>query len=810
MEKPAIDLSSRANSSLRNSQIIHDTSTESPGETRPKTPEHSSATKSKFRAIMKKAVKTVEAEDDDSKYSASEETPPNKKKVSMKEGVELAPVVYLRDKSMRQKLLEEENARLGKGKALDFHSIKAGLGRREYEEFLQKSPLKPLILKMLPENNPNAAAAPPQEKRRSLLVRMKTESSFHSNRDIVLPALSARGDNTNSISLEGSLTSLASQESNSNIPKLKKSMSKSFINPLTMNNNNNNDDYSRDGFESSTESLAILNQQQRHIIEEEKLAKQADDARNPVIAPFLLHELQSDYLIDNRFGWKRKKDRSTGGAGGGDMTSISKSTSDQEIPFRLNSRGVAVGGGDGKGAIPPRLGDSTPTGSFRQSIRAAAGSSLLSSSLKSMATLGPGKLTRKATVANLMANKANVGPGGQHGELLMNPTDPENSENTVMEHYSGLLYHDPQVNTTWKECNLPKKVKSSLFQSHKSTLSAGRNMNAYRPWGPARPIDPLDAILEKTIEKGLAHGEDHDEEGGEDSEDEEYDQRGRPRSGRTHKSGGHHHHHNNNHSGSRGSAHGRSKNAGNRKRTNSGHFSKGSSSKKSQNSGSTSAIATTTTDGRHSVAGEHYKDRHRSLQPLSPKGAHDAESRKNLVRPRSRSPDEKKRTAENFERATSSPKSSANNSRATSGHRPFRNNNNNNNDNNASPSRSPEKGISIDTNNSPDPMSKTVVIDHFPMEMSQVTAENSLETATNNNNNNISSFIEGSSSTPMVFDGDFSSSQVKSEERKEYLSPEERSPEDHQFSPAGSRSISPGRKKRSPLLIHYVKGPMAM
>jgi hypothetical protein len=794
MEKPAIDLSSRANSSLRNSQIIHDTSTESVGESRPKTPEHSSATKSKFRAIMKKAVKTVEAEDDDSKYSASEDTAPNKKKVSMKEGVELAPVVYLRDKSMRQKLLEEENARLGKGKALDFHSIKAGLGRREYEEFLQKSPLKPLILKMLPETNPNAAAGPPQEKRRSLLVRMKTESSFHSNRDIVLPALSARGDNTNSISLEGSLTSLASQESNSNIPKLKKSMSKSFINPLT--SNSNNDEYSRDGFESSTESLMMLNQQrqQRHIIEEEKLAKQADDARNPVIAPFLLHELQSDHLIDNRFGWKRKKDRSTGG----DMTSISKSTSDQEIPFRLNSRGVvgAGGGGDGKGAIPPRLGDSTPTGSFRQSIRAAAGSSLLSSSLKSMATLGPGKLTRKATVANLMANKANVGPGGQHGELLMgNPTDPENSENTVMEHYSGLLYRDPQVNTTWKECNLPKKVKSSLFQSHKSTLSAGRNMNAYRPWGPARPIDPLDVILEKTIEKGLAHGEDHDDEGGgEYSEDEEYDQRGRPRSGRNHKSGaggGHHSHHN--HSGSRGSAHGRSKGgSGNRKRTNSGHFSKGSSSKKSHNSGSTSAIATTnTSDGRHSVAGEHYKDRHRSLQPLSPKAAHDAEARKNLVRPRSRSPDEKKRAAENFERATS-------------GHRPFRNNDNN--DNNTSPSRSPEKGISIDTN-SPDPMSKTVVIDHFPMELSQVTAENSLENATNNNNT--ISFIEGSSSTPIVIDGE-SSSQVKSEERKEYLSPEERSPEDHQFSPAGSRSVSPGRKKRSPLLIHYVKGPISM
>jgi hypothetical protein len=129
----------------------------------------------------------------------------------------------------------------------------------------------------------------------------------------------------------------------------------------------------------------------------------------------------------------------------------------------------------------------------------------------------PGKLTRKATVANLMGN-AQPTISGQHQPVGPGTGAEDNPENSILDHYSGLLYHDPVSSGTWKDVNLPKKPKTPnvLFASStQQTLAAGRNINAYRPWGPERKVDPLDALLERSMNNSLSleiHGEHEDGE----------------------------------------------------------------------------------------------------------------------------------------------------------------------------------------------------------------------------------------------------------------------------------------------------------
>ena len=665
----------------------------------------------KLKAIIRR-VKSQEAEEDESRESSRPESSeePNRKRVSLKDEIS---VLTTRDKSIRQKMLEEENAKMGKAKSLGFHSIKAGLGKHEYEEFLKKSPLKPLILKPIE----TASVGGEKEKRRSILVRMKTETSFSGG---ALPPLGANA------SMDSSITSLESATSGQlKTPVVKRSISSKA-----------GDDYSKDDFEnSSIESLGAggVVVDKNHVAEEERLAKLADDFNHSMVAPFLLHELQSDHLIANRFGWK-KSDR-TGGGEQSLSKAVSKSTSDQDIQFR---------------PAAPKLGELSPFGSMRTSVR---GNLLGGKS-------GIGKLQRKATMANLVKSS-----GGNRQNGPEDAQDTENPENAILEHYSGLLYRDPQQPTTWKECNTPKKTKASIFQTQKTSLSAGRNMNAYRPWGPQRPVDPLDAILEKTINNSML----------------ETDESDHPRSrDRHHRKGSRH-------------------------------------SRKSHDS---------STKGSSSAG--HYKDRHRSLSPLNTSPLKD---------PRSRSAERKKGAS-----GTTTPTRSHPGSRVSSAHgrdspphsrgrsadassnRRQQNNNaqrkslgstippgeeKNENGNQASESL-------VETGNFNASLLNFEDHGNLPLEVSQVTMDNSLDdpehlgTAELNQSGSrrdISSPPGDLQITPnrVSSPGDEYADDTEAPEG-EVVRPESRSgDEKNRFSPPNSRGT---RRKRSPLVINYVKGPI--
>lgn len=260
------------------------------------------------------------------------------------------------------------------------------------------------------------------------------------------------------------------------------------------------------------------------------------------------------------------------------------------------------------------------------------------------------------------------------------------------QHYSGLLYRDPQVLGTWSDCNTPKKTKASLFQTTKTTLSAGRNMNAYRPWGPPRPIDPLDAILEKTMTSQSAELEEYD-----DDED-------RPRSRDDHRKG--------------------------RKRSHSG-------SKNNRN--------------QHKSRSKDRPGRRSSSPSTSPRSGSHRNSR-------AHTPDRKG--------SAGSRSKSRDGSRANSASRPHsRGNNMEDLNGQSSPSR--PLAISVSPDHSPE-------ASHFP-DTSQITMENS---TTHSPSQNIEDLHRSESP-----EGDNS-----------------------KFSPPNSRGV----KKRSPLLINYVKPNLLM
>eukprot|EP01040_Poterioochromonas_malhamensis_P008793 gene8793-9527_t len=134
--------------------------------------------------------------------------------------------------------------------------------------------------------------------RRSILVRMKTESSFNG---VLLPPLNRSSKDLTARSDTDLLAgALEATEAKHLLLRASLSMRGSNINsPATSVTRQTNDDYSKDGFESSLDSL------EKHVIEEERLAKEADAPKLNAIAPFLLNELQADDLIDRRFGWQR-------------------------------------------------------------------------------------------------------------------------------------------------------------------------------------------------------------------------------------------------------------------------------------------------------------------------------------------------------------------------------------------------------------------------------------------------------------------------------------------------------------------------
>jgi hypothetical protein len=499
----------------------------------------------KFKNIVKKVVSQevddyIQKEHEDDAYMAK-----------LRKGSVLGEIGYLnsRDRSYRQKLaqLEEENNRIGKAKSLGFNSIKAGLRKTEYEEFIRNSPLKPLITKLMPPQ-PEPDAKPPMNGRRSILIRMKTESSLSSSTNgIVLPPISASDRNL------GLAVAAAESVSSSfmvgDVPKIDL-LRKSFCNTSKMGSespsfspikklgtkgqlsiqdfvdlhkgssksrsrsrdSNDSDEFSGDksrskSFEADDEKEK--EKQRKIIASEEKAAKEADDntPRIPPIAPFLLHELQSDDLIARRFGWRKGEGDENHGGEATTNSRIGKSASED---FEVK-----------KSPMIKKLGDLTPTGSMRQSIRGflnggGSGPNGGKDSKKGNVVGDlPGKLTRKATVANLMGNAQPAGiPGGQHLQLSATGGE-ENPENSILDHYSGLLYHDPISSGTWKDVNLPKRPKTpnALFSSStQQTLAAGRNINAYRPWGPERKIDPLDALLERSMNNSLS-SEVHEDDG---------------------------------------------------------------------------------------------------------------------------------------------------------------------------------------------------------------------------------------------------------------------------------------------------------
>lgn len=425
--------------------------------------EKASTPTAKLGAKLKQIVKKVRHSDGDNVIPLNLETedqPEARKKVSIRDSADITSAG-----SSRKKSLEEENLRTGRAKSLGFHSIKAGLGRKEYEDFIKKSPIKPLALKMA-ENQSAAGGA-----RRSILVRMKTESSFNG---VLLPPLNRSSKDLTARSDTDLLAgALEATEAKHLLLRASLSMRGSNINsPATSVTRQTNDDYSKDGFESSLDSL------EKHVIEEERLAKEAEAPKLNAIAPFLLNELQADDLIDRRFGWQRTGNIAALHNNKFDQLNAHSRSNDDEIPSKPKI---------------PKLGEISPAPSMRQA--SMRGAMLGAGTGKAPP---PGKLTRKATMANLTSGNGPSGGG--------TATEPEPTEN-ILEHYSGLLFRDPMSPNTWQELNSPKKTKTGLFQTQKQSLSAGRNINAYRPWGPARPVDPLDAILEKTINQSLVEGE---------------------------------------------------------------------------------------------------------------------------------------------------------------------------------------------------------------------------------------------------------------------------------------------------------------
>lgn len=383
----------------------------------------------------------------------------------------------------------------GKARSLGFNSIKIGLSKREYEDFIKKSKIKPLN---------------------------------------TLPYQSIYAIND----MEAQPNSIIHNQTSSRVPF------EISISPPYLSN-----------FPSQGDIIDNYEQDPAFFEDEPYTQNEDIEPVKPEPIPeseIFIKELQSDNLIEKHFGWDKYR-QMVNNQNGSPMVIRRKNS------VIANGAGVIIGGINKINTKPganiktalshiqtqrPLSPHATPTHNKSnhsqnqqhshhnhnphhgnvvhyfdqpQSPSNGSASSEVSNPLPfkvppKLSKLASSKTFRQSMKKLFKSSQNLLAPRKTVKSVDFIPGFDDDTNESLFEHYSGMLFHDPSTNAAWKELNdlirstspsnnSDSRPASALLSSSstKRSLSAGRMINCYRPWGPARLNDPLDVLLQKSI-----------------------------------------------------------------------------------------------------------------------------------------------------------------------------------------------------------------------------------------------------------------------------------------------------------------------
>lgn len=472
----------------------------------------------------------------------------------------------LRDEQLKQKIEQErilkikleeqlakemeEQAKHGKAKSLGFNSIKAGLTKRDYSELLQKSPVKQPIWKVESSSrpataNPNNIVDPSDAalglalsasltmlSTASSTLQPPTSSGSHKKRMSILrpttpsfaASLSSSGESKQNLFSAGSIRRLG----NESPPSAGTTATKAALHPINTNIANSR---SSNPSNYSNALQQFLNGQFDPLMTNSSLLMSSteQDVIIPINVEQLFEELQSDDLIEKRFGWSRGNYRKKP-IGNSNPANPSLGASGKSSPNKTSMRGSLSQMGSSMRQMSIRgVGASTKAAkaSTRNSFILPSAMDYIPGFDDDIPALGANSNSGAAATTGEDASphksqgmkQSNSGTAlDEHGKPVAQPNG--GSPSSIFYNYSGLIYRDPSSPLTWKEINMnnagpldpetnhpsnsiaPGTADVSGFASSggKRNLSAGKMINAYRPWGPVREKDPLEMLLKKQLE----------------------------------------------------------------------------------------------------------------------------------------------------------------------------------------------------------------------------------------------------------------------------------------------------------------------
>jgi hypothetical protein len=426
------------------------------------------STKSKFRTVVLKASKSIDEREKPSndrleRFIVPEDDNPESKTMQMdgKSG-----------KHERcNEIKESKQDSNGRARSLGFQSIRVGLSRNEYQEMVSKSPFKPAYVII------NERIQLQQQLQQQGLASITSNNVSVAAMLQTLPSIS---EDSNAIR-----KSTEFKEE----PDLKSQTFTLTASNVSQDVYDGEDDEEPDDEEYADEEFATSpsscsRRRKSHDPEDIITEDEYDEFKDvPVhvmkLSDPIYSEIQSEDLINRRFNWNGgRKDFSE---------------------FELMNPSISGSGAVSSSSLLSL--PSSPDGKervtrIRQTMLRGAPSS----------TPGNNKFNRKQSTT----------PANHHLPVSADYIPGFDSEDndthlSIFQNYSGLLYKDPTSLGAWKDLNLPTKVKyhNTAFSSAKKALHAGKMMNSYRPWGPDRPVDPLDQLLEKQMAAKLGHNSHH-------------------------------------------------------------------------------------------------------------------------------------------------------------------------------------------------------------------------------------------------------------------------------------------------------------
>lgn len=193
-----------------------------------------------------------------------------------------------------------------------------------------------------------------------------------------------------------------------------------------------------------------------------------------------LQELQSEELIEKRFGWNRRQ-----------KLLLSSSLDDTPSPTTttMNNNGKSPN----QGSLAP---DQSQAPSRRTSIN-------------------PNNASTKSSFSRSFRAMRNTTKETKNAADFIPAFDDEYNPHSIFDHYSGFIYRDPAIPVAWKDAFLDADddlKKNTNFSYAKRALRAGHMINCYRPWGKEKPQDDLTMLVKKTLASASIHDTDDEQQ----------------------------------------------------------------------------------------------------------------------------------------------------------------------------------------------------------------------------------------------------------------------------------------------------------